>query len=163
MKILLTILYILLQINTFNHGNYSSANSNNRYSGGNVPVEQTYRGIGYTTNYSNGQFNSGVYKSSMTSLEYQNRSFTGIYNPAESSSGGSRQSVQPRKVKGYDENGDEIDTGNNRKGNPDDMWNDTYEYYWDGSNWWRKDSNGNYYIWINARMEVVCTMGYSCR
>lgn len=36
-----------------------------------------YRRIGYTTNYYNGQFNSGVYKS----LEYHNRFFNGTYNP----------------------------------------------------------------------------------
>lgn len=36
---------------------------------------------------------------------------------------------------------------------PNDMWNPGYTYYYDGrpkcGDWWRKDSNGNYYIWSN--------------
>lgn len=94
---LLTILLILLQISTFDYGNYNSSCSDHYSSYNSIPVEQTYRGIGYTTNYSNGQFNSGVYKSSMTTLGYQNRTFTSSYNPAASSSGGSRQGGGLRK------------------------------------------------------------------
>lgn len=52
MKIL-TILLILLQINTFGYGNYSSPYSSNYNSYNSVPIEQTYRRIGYTTNYGN--------------------------------------------------------------------------------------------------------------
>lgn len=60
MKIL-TILLILLQINTFGYLNYRSLYSNHYNSYNCVPIEQTYQGIGYTTNYSNGQFNSTYY------------------------------------------------------------------------------------------------------
>lgn len=158
MKIL-TILYILLQINTFNHGNYSSANSNNHYSGGNVPVEQTYRGIGYSTNYANGQFNSGVYKSSMATLEYQNRTFTGTYNPSEteSSSGGSRPGGQPRKVKGYTADGEETGSASSGPetgtgiGRGESFWEDGYEYYYNKkeNRWYRKDAAGNVSEWDN--------------
>ena len=52
MKIL-TILLILLQINTFGYGNYSSPYSNRYNSYSSVSVEQTNRKIGYTTNYGN--------------------------------------------------------------------------------------------------------------
>lgn len=84
--------------------------------------------IGYTTNYSNGKFNSSVYDG---------------FNP------GNNRSSHIRRIKGYTADGDSIDTGHNRRGNPDDMWNNNYNYYWDGSNWWRKDKNGNYYLWTN--------------
>lgn len=79
------LLLIILAIYTSVYGNNSIpySNSHNIYSS--IPVEQTYRGIGYSTNYSNGQFNSKVYKSSMTTLEYQNRVFTGTYNPGSTS------------------------------------------------------------------------------
>ena len=60
MKIL-TILLILLQINTFGYLNYRSLYSNHYNSYNCVHIEQTYQGIGYTTNYSNGQFNSTYY------------------------------------------------------------------------------------------------------
>ena len=60
MKIL-TILLILLQINKFGYLNYRSLYSNHYNSYNCVPIEQTYQGIGYTTNYSNGQFNSTYY------------------------------------------------------------------------------------------------------
>jgi hypothetical protein len=145
MKIL-TILYILLQINTFNYGNYSSANSNNRYSGSNVPVEQTYRGIGYTTNYSNGQFNSGVYKSSMTTLGYQNRAFAGTYNPAESSSGGERTGGGPRRITVYDGNGNTAETPGD-VGDPEGI----YQYDESTGKWYYSPDNGKtWYEWRRA-------------
>lgn len=129
MKIL-TILYILLQINTFNYGNYSSSNSNNRYSGGNVPVEQAYRGIGYSTNYANGQFNSTQY-------------YQGGYTPAESSSGG--RTGKPRRVV-IKHGNDSIDTGRQ------DDWNPNWKYYHGsvlgigyGERWYYKDGDDMYY------------------
>lgn len=91
MKIL-TILLILLQINTFGYGNYSSHYSNRYNSYNCLPVEQTNRKIGYTTNYGN----TFGYTTQQT--------YRGTYTPAASSSGGRHGS--PRKsptVPDYDE------------------------------------------------------------
>lgn len=65
------LLLIILTIYTNVYGNNNSSYSNNHHSYSSVPVEQTYRGIGYSTNYSNGQFNSSQY-------------FTGNYQPSSS-------------------------------------------------------------------------------
>ena len=116
MKILLTILYILLQINTFNYGNYSSANSNNRYSSGNVPVEQTYRGIGYTTNYGN----TFGYTTQQT--------YSGTYNPASNGNSGIR------RAPGHDASGNHYDT-------PFDF-ESGWEYYNYNGNWYRYGDRG---------------------
>lgn len=85
-----------------------------------------YRGIGYTTNYSNGQFNSTQY----------------YHTPSQSSSGRSRPCWQPRRAKGYDETGKEYDTGSGEQGNPTDLWDTTYEYKWDGTYWYRTNDDG---------------------
>jgi len=42
-----------------------------------------------------------------------------------------------RRSIGYDDNGNQINTDNLPNGNPNPMWEDGYEYYWDGSVWWR--------------------------
>lgn len=60
------LLLIILTIYTSIYGNNISTNSNYNNGYNSLFPEQTRR-IGYTTNYSNGQFNSGVYKSSTTS------------------------------------------------------------------------------------------------
>lgn len=83
MKIL-TILLILLQINTFGYGNYSSPYSNRYNSYSSVSVEQTNRKIGYTTNYGN----TFGYTTQQT--------YSGTYNPVSSSSG---RPGQPRRSK----------------------------------------------------------------
>lgn len=46
---LLTILLILLQINTFDYGNYNNSYSNHYNSYNSISAEQTNRGIEYTT------------------------------------------------------------------------------------------------------------------
>ena len=90
-----------------------------------------YRRIGYTTNYSNGQFNSAQY--------YQD-----TYTPTSIGSIGKHG--QPRRVKGYDDNGNEINTDG--QGNPSDpskgMWKDGYEYYYEPSTgyWYRTKDGG---------------------
>ena len=128
---LLTILLILLQINIFSYGNYNNSYSNHYNSYNSVSVEQTNRRIGYTTNYSNGQFNSTQY-------------YRSTYTPTASNSGGRPR--QPRKVKGYDDNGNEINTDG--QGNPSDpskgMWGDGYEYYYESSTgyWYRTKDGG---------------------
>ena len=84
-----------------------------------------YRGIGYTTNYSNGQFNSTQY-------------YQGTYTP--SLSGFNGRPGQPRRVKGYTADGDSINTDNDgAKGNPSDMWKNGYDYYYDkeAKTWYR--------------------------
>lgn len=104
--------------------------------------------IGYSTNYSNGKFNSGVYKSSMTTLEYQNRAFTGTYNPSSSSSGGSRQSG-PRKVAGYTGSGEYVDDGKGY-GDSDSTyfwgWTSSGTYYYYDGNWYLYE-DGEWCIW----------------
>lgn len=80
MKIL-TILLILLQINTFGYGNYSSPYSNRYNSYSSVPIEQTNRKIGYTTNYGN-----------TFGYTTQQTYYRGTYTPAASSSGVPRRS-----------------------------------------------------------------------
>ena len=111
---LLTILLILLQISTFDYGNYNNSYSNHYNSYNGVPAEQTYRGIGYTTSYSNGQFNSTQY--------YQ--SYQGVYVSVSDNS--SKRPVQPRRVGGYDKNGCTI---GDEYGDSSDFWNDGYDYY----------------------------------
>lgn len=75
--------------------------------------------IGYTTNYSNGKFNSSVYDGFNSGLNSDN------HKP------------NIRRSIGYDDNGNQINTDNLPNGNPNPMWEDGYEYYWDGSVWWR--------------------------
>ena len=119
-----------MQINTFGYGNYSSPYSNRYNSYSSVSVEQTYRGIGYTTNYSNGQFNSTHY--------YQS-----TYTQSASSSGG--RPGQPRRVI-IKHGNDSIDTKR------DDDWNPNWKYY-HGSvlgigydeRWYYKDGDDMYF------------------
>lgn len=131
MKIL-TILLILLQINTFGYGNYSSPYSNRYNSYSSVPVEQTNRKIGYTTNYGN----TFGYTTQQT--------YSGTYNPGTGSNSG-KPGI--RKVKGYDGNGNEIgddspETGHSWVHGDWNFWDDedNYDYYWDNETktWWRK-------------------------
>lgn len=141
------LLLIALTIYTSIYGNNISDNSNYNNCYNSLFPEQTGR-IGYTTNYSNGQFNSGVYKSSTVTLEHQNRAFTSTYTHAASSSGGSRPRG-PRRVAGYTRNGEYIDDG---KGYGDSdsayFWNwissGTYYYY--NGNWYLYD-DGGWCIW----------------
>ena len=115
------LLLIILAIYTSVYGNNSIpySNSHNIYSS--IPVEQTYRGIGYSTNYSNGQFNSTHY-------------YQGYYTPKESSSG--RRTVKPRRVV-IKHGNDSIDTGRQ------DDWKYYHGvllggwYYDDGDKFWK--------------------------
>lgn len=81
------LLLIILTIYTNVYGNNVSSYSNHYNSYNSIPVEQTYRRIGYTTNYSNVQFNSEVYKSPITT-----------YNPYFDKSNENRLSNGPRRV-----------------------------------------------------------------
>ena len=48
-----------------------------------------------------------------------------------------------RKVKGYTENGDSINTDNDgKKGNPNPMWEDGYSYYYNDGYWYRNGKDG---------------------
>lgn len=132
-----------------------------------------YRGVGYTTNYSNGQFNSTQY-------------YQGTYTPVASSPSGGSRPGQPRRVVIHNPNNpnDSLDTHlqddydpiwsyyhGTYQGwilHPDDRW---YEkrgdklYYWNGSEWvevgifdnmWSHDKTtanpsvpiGDNYIWF---------------
>lgn len=56
-------------------------------------------------------------------------------------SGGGRP--QPRRVVVYGGDGQEYDTGNSTQGNPTNgMWENGYEYRWDGTYWWRTSDGG---------------------
>lgn len=127
---LLTILLILLQINTFGYGNYNSPYSNNYNSYSSVHVEQTNRRIGYTTNYGN----TFGYTTQQT--------YSGTYNPGTGSNSSGRPG-QPRRVHGYTGDGNYVGDDN---GSDSDFWDPKYEYYWDDIDkcWYRKpvgDSN----------------------
>ena len=85
----------------------------------NMPTYQPQTRIGYTTNYSNGQFTPSAYKNLNTST------YSGTYNPysnGNTNNGGSGRPGQPRRAKGYDETGKEYDTGSSEQGNPPDLW-----------------------------------------
>ena len=132
MKIL-TILLILLQINTFGYGNYSSPYSNRYNSYNGVPIEQTNRKIGYTTNYGN----TFGYTTQQT--------YSGTYNPV---SNGNSGKPGIRKVKGYDGNGNEIGDDSPESGTGlgwlagHDFWENEYKYtyyYVEGDGWYRSD------------------------
>lgn len=49
-------------------------------------------------------------------------------------------SANPRKVKGYTATGDSINT-DGRVGNPADMWEDGYSYYYYNGHWYRRSGN----------------------
>ncbi len=132
MKIL-TILLILLQINTFGYGNYHSPHSNRNDGYSSVSIEQTYRGIGYTTSYSNGKFNSSVYNTNTYNRYNSYPQYTGTYTPGTSSPsssrpGGPRRSPSVPTVNGYDSiNGPSFGGGSNY-----DSRNNIFEgiYFW---------------------------------
>lgn len=140
------LLLIILAIYTSTYGNNSGTSSNYNNGYNSLFPEQTRR-VGYTTTYSNGQFNSEVYKSSMTTLEYQNRAFTGTYNPVGSSSGS--RLGGPRRVAGYTGDGEYVDDG---KGYGDSdstyFWNwlSSGAYYYYNGNWYLYD-DGEWCIW----------------
>ena len=121
MKLLLIILSIYTSVYGNNSITYS--NSHNIYSS--IPVEQTYRGIGYSTNYSNGQFNSTHY-------------YQGYYTPEESSSG--RRTVKPRRVV-IKHGNDSIDTGRQDDYDPD------WKYYHGVLRGWYYDDGNNHWWW----------------
>ena len=105
----------------------------------NMPTYQPQTRIGYTTNYSNGQFTPSAYKNLNTST------YSGTYNPysnGNTNNGGSGRPGQPRRAKGYDETGKEYDTGSSEQGNPPDLWLPGYEYKWDGTYWYRTSDGG---------------------
>lgn len=48
----------------------------------------------------------------------------------------------PRRVIGYTETGDSINTNEDgKRGNPNDMWNSNYTYYYKNGYWYRKSGN----------------------
>lgn len=123
MKIL-TILLILLQINTFGYGNYSSPYSNRYNSYSSVPVEQTNRRIGYTTNYGN-----------TFGYTTQQTYYRGTYTPTASNSGGAGK-PGIRKVHVYGNDGSENETpGGNKDG-------EDWLYQFDGTDWWCSQDDG---------------------
>ena len=119
----------------------------------NMPTYQPQTKIGYTTNYSNGQFTPSAYQNFNTST------YSGTYNPysnGNANNGGSGRPGQARRVKGYTDDGEEHDDGNSDTYNP---WigrtehfldnESEYTYYWYGDHWWRKNSSGSWQIWTS--------------
>jgi hypothetical protein len=90
-------------------------------------ANQDNKRIGYTTNIN------------VTSCKNDG---TIVYQPVYYDHSSSTYSNGPRKMKVYDENGNEYDTGNEKQGNPTTMWEDGYEYRWDGTFWWRSNDGG---------------------
>lgn len=174
MKKILFIILLCLNIQLTYGVDYSPYS--NRYGGYNsVPTEQTYRRIGYTSQYGGGFSNpkstigypQNMYinpKSTFGKTTYDNYHSNAIYpgntydnyHSNYSSGGSGRPGGQPRRVIGYTADGDSINTGSGTQGNPDPMWEDGYEYYWDGKNWYRWNGKrgwewlsitGLYYHW----------------
>ena len=132
MKIL-TILLILLQINTFGYGNYSSPYSNRYNSYSSVSVEQTNRKIGYTTNYGN----TFGYTTQQT--------YSGTYNPASSSGG---RPGQPRRVV-IKHGNDSIDTGLTDDHNQNWKYGyGTFNFlFWHEKRYYYTDEHGHTHYW----------------
>lgn len=63
-------------------------------------------------------------------------------------------SNKPRNVKGYTEDGDMIDTGNSISGNPSNMWEAGYAYYYYNGYWYRTDGR----TW--ERWETFSILGF---
>lgn len=65
----------------------------------------------------------------------------------------------PRKVRGYTSTGDSINT-EGRAGNPDNMWEDGYEYYYYNNRWYRTDGSGWEYWNTLLGIEFLEFLGY---
>lgn len=121
--------------------------------------DYSYRRIGYTTSYSNGQFNSSQYNSMFPeSYNYNQRYigfgnervYSGTYNPysqgsyGRNSNGGSRG--QPRRISVYNGEGEEEETPGGNSDNPDWLYqyDETTGTWWcskdGGLTWWKWDS-----------------------
>ena len=107
----------------------------------NTPSYNNYRNINSRSNvnYSISNIGYSTHKYGMTNTynmyeRQYNNIYGGTYNPGSSGRPG-----RPRKVKGYTANGDSINTDG--MGNPSDpskgMWNNGYNYYYDGEYWYR--------------------------
>jgi len=119
----------------------------------NMSTYQPQTKIGYTTNYSNGQFTPSAYQNLNTST------YSGTYNPYFNGNANNGGSGRPgvRKVKGYDDNGNE--TGSSTSGpeqgtwigRGESFWEDGYTYYYNESKdrWYREDDEGNVSEWDN--------------
>jgi hypothetical protein len=125
--LILTILFCLYLLPTY--GNYTNLYINNHNSYNSISDEQTYRRIGYTTNYSNGQFNSVHY--------YQN---------TYTSNGSNRRPGQPRRIIVY--SGSDDESGKNTPGGNNDSSDWLYEYDDTTKEWWcSKDGGKSWYKW----------------
>lgn len=120
----------------------------------NMPTYQPQTKIGYTTNYSNGQFTPSAYQNLNTST------YSGTYNPYsnwDANNEGSGRPGQPRRVKGYTDDGEEHDDG----GSPYSDWAPLFGtshfegqsgvYYWDDetNSWWRYDGS-KWHKWMST-------------
>lgn len=108
------------------------------------PQEVQYRGIGYGSQRSYSQPYSGTYRPFSGAEPMR---VDGTWTQP-SYGGSSRPDGGIRKVRGYTADGDSINTDNDgTRGNPDDMWQDGYEYYYYNGHWYRKGSNGVWQEW----------------
>lgn len=105
------------------------------------PTQSIYRGFGYGS--------QRAYQSPITfqvdgTYTYQ----PGLEYDAYNYGGGSAvHGGGPRRAKGYDGD-EEINTGNGHKGNPDDLWNPDYDYYYNNGYWYRcHKTTGKWEIW----------------
>lgn len=165
MKKILFIILLCLNIQLTYGIDYSPYS--NRYSGyTRVSSERTYERIGYTSQYGDGFSNNkstfgyprNTYinpKSTFGKTTYDNYHYNAIYpgNTYDNyhsnySSGGGGRPGQPRKVKGYDGNGNEIGDKSPESGTGlgwlagHDFWEDEYKYtyyYVKGDGWYRSD------------------------
>ena len=102
-----------------------------------MPTYQSQTRIGYTTNYSNGQFTPSAYQNFNTST------YSGTYNPYSNwntNNGGGGRSGQPRRIPVYNGN----DTLQTPGGD-----NDSYDwhYRYDGTYWWCNKGDGKWLQW----------------
>ena len=132
MKKLFIILILNLYVTNILFGyEYHNSNYHNRYNSIYEQSIKEYRPIGYSTNYSNGQFNSTQY-------------YTGTFNPTRNSNSYPNHG-KPRKVV-IKHGNDSIDTG------LQDDWNPKWKYY-HGSvlgigfdeRWYYKDGDDMYF------------------
>jgi len=103
----------------------------------NMPTYQPQTRIGYTTNYSNGQFTPSAYQNFNTST------YSGTYNPysnGNTNNGGSGRPGQPRKAPAYDPNGGYL-------GDTPFDFESGWEYYNYNGEWYRYGDRGWDLFW----------------
>ena len=164
MKKILFIILLCLNIQLTYGTTFNSASS---IYGRDRGVSTSEYRIGYTSQYGDGFSNNKStfgyprntyinHKSTFGKTTYDNYHSNAIYpgNTYDNyhsnySSGGGRPGGQPRRVRGYDDNGNYKDTDG--QGNPSDpskgMWKDGYEYYYEDGYWYRTKDGKNWEKW----------------